>query len=556
MLRALGLDDTQIAEGAALGPVLIAAAIARKQRKQKMNGASVAASASADAADSDPLYRLLSEIGALSGMIAPDGEGYELIGCPWRDEHTGGVDTGHATYWLPCEENKGAGGYKCFHDHCASRTVKDLRAWAEAEAKKQGLAVNSIAGQAFSAVSQEDMDAAEAAAQAARQAQQAALAAVFTFTPEDDDYTIVPPPRVWLVPGVLTPGAVTLAFGPANQGKSLLMTGWAVSLALGLPTGTSFRPTRAFRVMTLFAEEDGDEQKRRFIAATLAHGVSLDKLTGQVHRLVCSGLATLLSVDNRTGDIGETLVWKAMVAEIRAFRPDVLMLDPLVELHTAEEKDNTKLKAVISKLRELAVAFGMAVVLTHHTRKGEIEPGMLEAARGASAIGGAVRVAFTVIEMTEVEAKTFGIPADRRRYYLRVDEARNAYAPPAYTADWFMKKSIRLSNGEAAGALVPWPAPVPVTPDAALVAALVRDIGQGCAAAQGQPWSPTPRDTEPRSVRQLLKAHGVMPVSEKITLDALTAAGVREAVFVDASRNKSKGLRTATGLPVAKWKDD
>jgi RecA-family ATPase len=52
------------------------------------------------------------------------------------------------------------------------------------------------------------------------------------------------------------------------------------------------------------------------------------------------------------------------------FRPVMLIVDPLAELHNCEENGNTALRAIIAKFRELAVEFDMAVVVLHHTRKG------------------------------------------------------------------------------------------------------------------------------------------------------------------------------------------
>ena len=55
---------------------------------------------------------------------------------------------------------------------------------------------------------------------------------------------------------------------------------------------------------------------------------------------------------------------------IEEIRPVMLVVDPLAELHNCEENDNTALRSVIAKFRELAVRFEMAVVILHHTRKG------------------------------------------------------------------------------------------------------------------------------------------------------------------------------------------
>lgn len=49
------------------------------------------------------------------------------ITCPWMNEHTDQVDSGTG-YIEPCAEYP-AGGFNCFHGHCAGRTIKDLKAF-------------------------------------------------------------------------------------------------------------------------------------------------------------------------------------------------------------------------------------------------------------------------------------------------------------------------------------------------------------------------------------------------------------------------------------------
>lgn len=55
---------------------------------------------------------------------APMGMGKHDITCPWKEEHTDGVDGGTA-YFEP-DENWPIGGFKCFHGHCADRHIRDL----------------------------------------------------------------------------------------------------------------------------------------------------------------------------------------------------------------------------------------------------------------------------------------------------------------------------------------------------------------------------------------------------------------------------------------------
>ena len=54
----------------------------------------------------------------------PLGMGKHDITCPWKEEHTDGVDGGTA-YFEP-DDNWPIGGFNCFHGHCAKRHIRDL----------------------------------------------------------------------------------------------------------------------------------------------------------------------------------------------------------------------------------------------------------------------------------------------------------------------------------------------------------------------------------------------------------------------------------------------
>jgi hypothetical protein len=369
------------------------------------------------------------------------------------------------------------------------------------------------------------------------------------------------PSRPWLAPGHLIRGGVTLIFGPPDQGKSLLLVAWVTALISGTQWG-SFRPRDRARVLTIFCEEDDDEQNARLAAARRAFGLTKTEAEPYLRRLIVINLATLLEVDAKTGAVISTDGWGDLVAEIIEFRPDVLVIDPLIEIHTAEENDNTKIKAVIGSLRSLARGHRLAVLASHHTRKGTAAPGSLEMARGASAAGGAVRIAYSVYEALDDDLGRIGIPADRRRYYVRLDRARASQAPPnTDDAEWFHKHTYTLDNGDGTPALLPWEPPPIVAPGQMELARLLADIASGyippgAGSAIPAPWSPQRRDHQPRSIRTLFQRHHITKAAEHSTLRAMEEAGVHIAEFRSRPRAEPRqGYRTAALLPPADWTD-
>ncbi len=310
------------------------------------------------------------------------------------------------------------------------------------------------------------------------------------------------PFRPWLAVGYLLRGSVTAVVGPGGVSKSSLMLAWAVHLALGIKCH-AMRPLSSYRVMLYNVEDDAHEQRRRLSAVLTSIGKAPADIAGKIARVGPSSVGTLIGRDEEGLQV-DTGAFAELERRIVAFKPDVLILDPLAELHVSEENDNTALRSVIARFRALAVKYNLALALLHHTRKGVVTPGDADAVRGASSIASAARVVLTVVGMSEEEEKAFGLPTGARKAYFRLDGGKSNYAGLT-DAEWFERVSFTLGNGGALGfgdtvaVTVPWQPPADVcTPN--IMAAVEAGIARGH--AQG-PWSPQLGNT-PRSVKHLM----------------------------------------------------
>ena len=82
-----------------------------------------------------------------AGMLKteePDPSGWVGVSCPWRAEHTGGVDNG-AAIRLPSEENGYVGAFRCHHGHCAEKGWRQLTDWLAAADEEMLEDVNAAA---------------------------------------------------------------------------------------------------------------------------------------------------------------------------------------------------------------------------------------------------------------------------------------------------------------------------------------------------------------------------------------------------------------------------
>lgn len=265
------------------------------------------------------------------------------------------------------------------------------------------------------------------------------------------------PPRPWVVPGYLMRGSVSVLSGQGAGGKSSLVVGWTVALATGEAIG-EFAPPAPCIAVNYNVEDDQQEQLRRYSAGLMAVRKAPTDIAGRVIRCGPRTIGTLFQRDPASGRVMATEAMDALETLCMETQADVLICDPLAELHNAEENDNTAMRAIIAAFRGLAARLGIAVMILHHDRKGNNAPGDMDRMRGASAITGAVRVMLTLTTMSQEEADKFGIPPEDRRRHFRIDGAKSNYAI-ATDAEWWRLAPYEIGNREAVAACLPWDPP-------------------------------------------------------------------------------------------------
>ena len=353
------------------------------------------------------------------------------------------------------------------------------------------------------------------------------------------------PSRSYVVPGYFQRGMVTELIGPGGAGKGQITAAWSVALALGLPFG-SLRPTIPMRVMVFSAEDDLPELQRRIAAVLRWFGKTAHDLDGRLQLTTSNGLATLLGLSPETGKIERTVLYLNLIQEIASFTPDLLILDPLAELHDLQENDNTGLRVVGSQLRLLAQQASLAVLLVHHTRKGPADPGNPDAGRGASSLGALVRKSFTLFPMTKDEAKDWSI--NDPHYYFRLDGAK-ANHDSLNATEWFTRIPIELDNGDVVARCEPWTPPRDILGEDAFDQLLVIVA----AGKEGSPWSQRLGRYD-RSISQPMARIGITTRHrQEEALAALFNAGVEDVSWIKLNRTTAFGLRHPNGRPNVKW---
>ena len=169
-------------------------------------------------------------------------------------------------------------------------------------------------------------------------------------------------PRRWLIEGLWGPQSVGFLAGHPKAYKSWLGLEMAVSVASATPCLGTFPVREPGRVLIYLAEDSLEALRGRVAAITRYRGLELADI--DLHVIKTPELRLDLPEQRRR-----------LEATVRALRPRLLLLDPLVRLHRLDENRASDVSGLLSHLRSLQRAFELSVILVHHTRKNEVASG-------------------------------------------------------------------------------------------------------------------------------------------------------------------------------------
>ena len=179
-----------------------------------------------------------------------------------------------------------------------------------------------------------------------------------------------PPEHRWLVEALWAEQGVGFIGGSPKSLKSWIGLDLAVSVASATPCLGQFRVRRPGPALVYLAEDRLDVVRERLEALTAARGL----LFGGLDVLVITTPAMRL-------DLAEH--GRRLQATLEIHQPRLLVLDPFVRLHRADENSAQEVAAILASLRELQRRFHLAIAIIHHTRKNAGARQMGQALRGS-----------------------------------------------------------------------------------------------------------------------------------------------------------------------------
>jgi len=247
----------------------------------------------------------------------------------------------------------------------------------------------------------------------------------------------------------------SLTVAESGLGKSLLILTEAVAMATGRNL-LGIKPEKRVRVCYYNAEDPMDMVRARVYAVCRLHGIDPRELEGWL--LLQSG--RLFDIELVGNDHGKPRLIEASYMALERFvrerEVDVLIFDPLANMHSADET-NEVFRIMGKRVNRLASRCNIAVEIVHHTRKSANgAPKDIEDSRGGGALVGTVRPARVLNKMQN--PAEYGLESGRPYFCISGGDKTNISAGDDKDV-WFEKVAVKLLNGDHIVACRRWDPP-------------------------------------------------------------------------------------------------
>jgi len=258
---------------------------------------------------------------------------------------------------------------------------------------------------------------------------------------------LIPPKRQWLHGTDLVRGAVSMIVAPGGRAKST----WLIACALACASGRPLLGAHVFGgplgVLYLSTEDALAEVALRLRAA-MQHYTLTDADVPGLNVIGADrwGLPLLHAIGNSPHIHQQG--WSALIRELDQAKPDVLIVDPLINaMGGVSTNENSAAALLMSKLAELAATRKMSVVLAHHASKGR-DPTSAESAMGAATFTNLARIALGIEPLDEKAAGKIGLPPWEAKYVFRLVSTKHNLSPPDARDRWFRLASVGIANAQ------------------------------------------------------------------------------------------------------------
>jgi hypothetical protein len=291
-----------------------------------------------------------------------------------------------------------------------------------------------------------------------KETEQQQTAPAVTFRSYAEVLDAPPPPRQWIYPGYFIRRYVTILAAGGGTGKTSIVDVMAISVAIGrdLFENRKHLPGGPKAVVMLSLEDGFEDLHRRHYAIVRHYDLDAEErelLRKNIHiSTIDEGGATIVAPREGSQTVeGRQETIDALLATLTSHEAGLLIVDPLVAFHGANENDTAAMQLFIDTVKRLAIEGGVSVALVHHVAKGAT-PESVDAVRGSTTVVNAARIVKMFYRPTEEACKELDIPEQDRPYVILETTGKdNLNRPEAVrgkpTRSYIMRP-VPLGNGD------------------------------------------------------------------------------------------------------------
>ena len=160
----------------------------------------------------------------------------------------------------------------------------------------------------------------------------------------------------WLIKHLWGRRAVGLLGGSPKRGKTWLGLDIALSVASATPCLDWFPVEDPGRALVYLAEDALTDVRVRIDALCRHRKLDIKDIDLQV-------------IDTPVLRLDEKISQDSLKATLEWVKPKLLVLDPLIRLHSSDENSSAEMARLLSHIRELQRTFDVAILMVHHTTK-------------------------------------------------------------------------------------------------------------------------------------------------------------------------------------------
>lgn len=244
-----------------------------------------------------------------------------------------------------------------------------------------------------------------------------------------------PPPRRWLLEGLIVVGKAGAVVAPGGFSKSQWLLQLGVSVATSIDLAGHWKAGETGGVLVLCAEDDYEEIHRRIhtIQQRLqaeGHGAALAALPDRLFIFSTIGVDTLFTKAGMNGSVAQTATLHRVVALAKQVTNlKLIVIDPVSRFRGGEENSNEDATRFVEALENIAKLTGATVLAAHHSNKASYSADANQgASRGASALTDGLRWQMNLNPPTDKQAEGIGVTRTEMRKFVVATVTKSNYS--------------------------------------------------------------------------------------------------------------------------------